>query len=106
MSEERRTARRFDLTELMFVTSAGETRAGLLRDISRLGAQVEFSEILGRMEHGFSIGDEVFLQIDGVGELPGRVQRLTDKGVAIEFRIDDQEQEMLRAEIQEAFDAS
>lgn len=106
MSEERRAARRFDITELIFVSSPTETRAGLLRDISKQGAQVEFSGILGRVEHAFVEGGAVALRIDGVGELPGIVSRLTTKGVAIEFRIDDQEQEMLRAEIQEAFDAA
>ncbi len=106
MPEERRAARRFDITELIFVSSPAETRAGLLRDISKQGAQVEFSGILGRVEHSFAEGDSVGLRVDGLGELPGVVSRLTNKGAAIEFRIDDQEQEMLRAEIQEAFETA
>ncbi|MEQ9556864.1 MAG: PilZ domain-containing protein [Rhodospirillales bacterium] len=106
MPEERRAARRFDISELIFVSSKAETRTGLLRDISRQGAQVEFSDILGRTQHAFAAGDTVDLRIDGLGELPGIVSRLTGKGVAIEFRIDDAQQEMLRAEIQEAFDAA
>lgn len=106
MPQERRAARRFDISELIFVASSTETRTGLLRDISRQGAQVEFSDILGRIQHTFAVGDAVDLRIDGLGELPGAVSRLTGKGVAIEFRIDDAQQEMLRAEIQEAFDAA
>ena len=100
MPQERRAARRFDITELR------ETRTGLLRDISRQGAQVEFSDILGRTQHAFAAGDAVNLRVDGLGELPGVISRLTGKGVAIEFRIDGERQEMLRAEIQEAFDAA
>ena len=69
-------------------------------------SQVEFSDILGRTQHAFAAGDAVDLRIDGLGELPGVISRLTGKGVAIEFRIDDAQQEMLRAEIQEAFDAA
>lgn len=106
MPQERRAARRFDISELIFVSSKAETRTGLLRDISRQGAQVEFSDILGRTQHAFAAGDAVDLRIDGLGELPGVVSRLTGKGVAIEFRIDGTQQEMLRAEIQEAFDAA
>ncbi|PIW28964.1 MAG: hypothetical protein COW30_06195 [Rhodospirillales bacterium CG15_BIG_FIL_POST_REV_8_21_14_020_66_15] len=102
---ERRAARRFDLSELIFVSTPAETRTGLLCDISRQGAQIEFSELLGRVHHGFAVGDAVELKIDELGELPGVVSRLTEKGVAIEFRIDTQQQEMLRAEIQEAFEA-
>ena len=90
MPQERRAARRFDITELIFVSSSRETRTGLLRDISRQGEQVE----------------AVNLRVDGLGELPGVISRLTGKGVAIEFRIDGERQEMLRAEIQEAFDAA
>jgi hypothetical protein len=105
MHVERRTARRFDISELIFVSSAKETRAGLLRNISRLGADVEFAEPLGRVQHGFAEGEAIELKIDGLGELPGTISRITDKGVAVTFQIDDQQQEMLRAEIQEAFDA-
>ena len=106
MTEDRRAARRFDISELIFVSNDRQTRAGLLRDVSRQGAQVEFSDPLGRVQHGFVAGDAVDLMIDELGEIPATVQRLTDKGVAVEFRIDDQEQEMLRAEIQSVFDAS
>jgi len=106
MSEEKRNTKRFDITELIFVSSSRETRTGLLRDISRQGAQVEFSDILGRTQHAFAAGDAVHLRVDGLGELPGVISRLTGKGVAIEFRIDGERQEMLRAEIQEAFDAA
>ncbi|MEP5719838.1 MAG: PilZ domain-containing protein [Alphaproteobacteria bacterium] len=106
MPQERRAARRFDITELIFVSSSRESRTGLLRDISRQGAQVEFSDILGRTQHAFAAGDTVNLRVDGLGELPGVISRLTGKGVAIEFRIDGERQEMLRAEIQEAFDAA
>jgi hypothetical protein len=106
MTEERRAARRFDISELIFVSSKEETRTGLLRDISPQGAQIEFSDILGRTQHSFREGEQVDLRIDGLGELPGIVSRLTGRGVAIEFRIDGDRQEMLRAEIQEAFDAA
>lgn len=106
MAMERRTARRFDLSELIFVSSPAETRAGLLRNISRRGAEIEFSDSLGRVTHGFAEDQAVDLMVDGLGELPGTVSRVTDKGVAVAFRLDDQEQEMLRAEIQEAFDAA
>ena len=105
MAQERRAAKRFDIHELIFVAGSEETRAGLLMNISPQGAQVEFSEPLTRSHHHFAVGEPVDLQIEELGELSAQVNRIWDKGVALEFRIDGQEQEMLLAEIQEAFAA-
>lgn len=106
MTQERRATTRFDIHELIFVSSDAETRAGLLMNISPQGAQVEFSEPLARNHHHFTVGDPVDLQIEELGELSAQVNRTWEKGVAVEFRIDGQEQEMLLAEIQEAFAAA
>ena len=103
MVKERRNAERFDITELIFVTKPGESRAGLLVDVSSQGAGVEFVDPLVHVAHGFKPGDAVNLMIDQLGELPGRVARATDKKIAIEFQVDDQEQEMLVAEIEAAY---
>lgn len=105
MVTERRAAKRFDITQLIFVSKPGESRAGLLVDVSRGGASVEFVEPLTHHAHGFEVGDAVILLIDELGELPGRVTRAEDKHLAIEFRADDQEKEMLVAEIEAAYHA-
>lgn len=103
MSDERRIDRRFDITELIFVSGNEGTRAGLLVDISSTGCQVDFTGPLGRDPHVFSEADDVQLIIDGMGEIPGSVRRVTDKGLAVKFNIDDQQQEMLVAEIEAVF---
>ena len=105
MVNERRAAKRFDITELIFVSKPGESRAGLLVDVSKRGAGVEFVEPLTHVAHGFEAGDAVNLVIDELGELPGRVTRATARHVAVEFQADDQEQEMLVADIEAAFKA-
>src|SRR5690606_37457305 len=79
MATERRTAQRYDVSELSFVTKPGESRAGLLVDISREGAMIEFIEPLAQVHHGFRPGDRVNLSIDELGEVTGRVSRTTEK---------------------------
>lgn len=102
MATERRASQRFDVTELSFLSKPGESRAGLLIDISREGAKIEFIEPLTQVQHGFRAGDRVALAIDELGELTGEVARVTDKRVIVTFDADEVEKEMLAAEIQGA----
>lgn len=102
MATERRTAQRYDVSELSFLSKPGESRAGLLIDISREGAMVEFIEPLTQVHHGFRPGDRVGLSIDELGEVTGRVSRTTEKRVAVTFDADEVEKDMLAAEIQGA----
>ncbi len=105
MSDERRAGERFDMTEMIFVSGGGKARAGLLIDLSPKGAQVDFSDPLGRTPHQFAEGETVELIVDSIGEMPATVRRVTEKGLALEFQIDDQQQEMMVAEIEAAFGA-
>ena len=53
MSENKRQFERIDLSKLAFAKDGEHAHGGLLKDISKGGAFIEFHYPLGRVEHDF-----------------------------------------------------
>ncbi len=104
MADERRVAARYGFAKLIFVSKPGETRGGLLVDISESGAQVELLAPMETVTHSFTIDDEVELVVDDLGMLPSRVTRAMPKHIALEFHIDGDQQRKLVGDIKTAFE--
>ena len=92
MTSEKRDRIRVELKNLALAKVGDEHQGGVLKDISSCGTVVDFIFPPGEAEHGYKAGDTVKLDIDGIGVIKGKIVRLTDKGIAVDF-IEDAEQE-------------
>ena len=90
--KEHRRQQRVDLTKLAFAKEGEQARGGLIRDISAVGAYIEFQLPMGRVEHHFQIDDKIDLILEDETVLSGRVARTDEIGIAIAFDPDAADQ--------------
>lgn len=89
MSVNQRQAVRIDISKLAFAKDGGQAHGGLLKDISLVGAYIEFHYPLGRVEHGFEKGDVIELLLDDESLLNGTAVRIHETGIALQFNVDN-----------------
>ena len=102
MEEENRDRIRVELKNLVLARVGEEFEGGVIGDISSGGTSVEFVYPPGGGEHGFDAGDSVELDIDGIGVIKGKIVRLIDKGIAVEFDMNSDREDELIAKIMAA----
>ena len=102
MEEEKRDRIRVDLKNLVLARVGDEFEGGVMADISSGGTSVEFVYPPGGGEHGFHVGNSVELDIDGIGVIKGKIVRLVDKGIAVEFDMDSESEDDMIAKIMAA----
>lgn len=91
---ERRRHPRVSLSKPARAKSGDEERDALVRDISAGGAALE-------VEVDWENGDYAEINIDDLSPLGGYVTRTFDDGVAVEFDLDEEEEDRLLAEVME-----
>ena len=102
MTDESRDRLRVDLSRMAFAKDGDEARGGLLKNISASGCALEFVNPMGKVEHPFKIGQTLELEIDQIGSLQGEVTRITEEGIAVNFKSDTAEDDALIAKIMAA----
>lgn len=100
--DEQRDRMRLALKKLAFAKSGDVARGGLLRDISSGGAGLQFVNPMGAVEHPFTKDDTVEIIIDGFQSLNAKVVRTEQESIFVAFEINNDQEEMLIAEIMAA----
>ena len=95
MSVNQRQTKRIDISKLAFAKEGGQAHGGLLKDISVAGAYIEFYYPLGRVEHGFEVGDAIELLLDNESLLTGSAVRIHETGIALQFNADNAAQKAI-----------
>lgn len=85
MEEGNRDRIRVEFKNLVLTRVGEKFEGGVLANISSGGISVEFVYPPEGGEHGYQVGDSVELNIDGIGVIKGKIVRLIDKGIAVEF---------------------
>lgn len=85
MRSENRTSPRVSLSRLAFAKEGDKAHGGLLRDVSRSGAFIEFYYPMGRVEHSFEAGDMIELTLDDGPTVTGKAVRIEPEGIAVAF---------------------
>lgn len=93
--EERRRHKRFKVNKPVKIRGGANERTGLLTDISSSGAAISAQEPEGQFEDD----QELELELEDFGVLPGSVVRTLDDGFAMAFDLDEEGEEMLITEI-------
>lgn len=91
---ERRRHPRVSISRPAHAKSGDDEREALVRDISAGGAALE-------VEADWEDGDYTEINIDDLSPLGGYVTRTFDDGVAVEFDLDEEEEDRLLAEVME-----
>jgi hypothetical protein len=89
MSIDNRQSPRIEISRLAFAKEGDKAHGGLLRDVSRNGAFIEFYYPMGRVEHGFKAGDKIELTLDDGPTVMGSAVRIEENGIAVAFEQDD-----------------
>jgi len=100
--QEKRNRQRLVLTRLAFAKMGEYARGGLLKNISASGAMLEFVYPTGRAEHTFIIGDRVEIEIEGFEVLQGKVMRIGETDIAVEFNTWGMDEDNLITQIMSA----
>jgi len=90
--QNNRREERLDLSKLAFAKEGEMAHGGLIRDISAVGAYIEFVAPLGQVEHDFKVDDSIDLILEDQTVLVGRVARADADGIAIAFDTDSADQ--------------
>jgi hypothetical protein len=94
-AQERRRGKRYKVDKAVTIRDGAEERNGRLKDISAGGAAVSAEDI----DVYFDEEQELELELDDFGTLPGNVVRTLDDGFAMEFDLDEEGEEQLISEI-------
>lgn len=89
MGIEHRDSQRIAVSRLAFARDGDKAHGGLLRDLSRSGAYIEFHYPMGRVEHSFQAGEAIELILDNGMTVTGKAARIDPEGIALEFDAHD-----------------
>lgn len=93
--QERRRHKRYKVNKPVKIRGGANERDGRLTDISSSGAAVNAEE----PETLYEDDQELELELEDFGVLPGSVVRTLDDGFAMSFDLDEEGEEMLISEI-------
>lgn len=100
MTEDHRRRVRVPIDKnVTLLSDDGNPKAAHLTDISSSGAAVEFNLSKGDSPFQFDLGQHVDLEPDDMSALSGEVVRVYDKGVAVNFDLDEINEDQLISEI-------
>lgn len=91
---DKRRHQRVNVAKTVRAKSGEDERQGLVRDISAGGAALE-------IEADWEDGDYAEVDIDDLMSVSGHVTRTFDDGFAIEFDLDEDEEDRLLSEVME-----
>ncbi len=100
--QEQRDRQRLDLARLAFAKRGEYARGGLLKNISASGAILEFSYPTGKAEHSFALGNYVEIEIEDFDALKGTVIRVGEIEIAVQFDLQDMDEQDLIIRIMSA----
>ena len=96
--KDRRQHPRYEVSKKARTRSNGETHDGRIKDISAGGAAI-------RTEAKWEKDRVVEVDIEDMEPLEGTVARSLDDGIAVEFDLDEDDEERLLAEMSEILDS-
>lgn len=95
VEQERRRHKRYKVNKPVKIRGGANEGNGLLTDISSSGAAINSQE----PESLYEDDQELELELEDFGVLPGSVVRTLDDGFAMAFDLDEEGEEMLITEI-------